>query len=95
VPDVQQITFNGAYALARGQTVTYVTDRAVFRLTPGGLELCEMAAGVDVGRDVLGQIGFPVRVAEPLRPMDARLFRAAPMGLAPEFRARGARRDRR
>ena len=95
VPDVQQITFNGAYALARGQTVMYVTDRAVFRLAPGGIELCEVAAGVDIGRDVLGQIGFPVRVAEPLRPMDARLFRAAPMGLGAEFRARPGARARR
>jgi propionate CoA-transferase len=92
VPAVQQVTFSGRYALARGQSVTYVTDRAVFRLTPAGLVLTEVARGIDVGRDVLPRIGFPVHVAPDLRPMDARLFRAAPMGWLPEFRARPSNR---
>jgi propionate CoA-transferase len=96
VPEVQQVTFSGPYALARGQSVTFVTDRAVFRLTPEGLVLTEVARGIDVGGDVLQRIGFPVRVAPGLRPMDARLFRAEPMGWLPEFRARpGPRAPRR
>ena len=72
-----------------------MTDRAVFRLTAEGIELIEVAEGVDVERDVLGQIGFPVRVSPALRSMDPRLFRVAPMNLAPEFRARGPARPRR
>lgn len=95
VPAVQQVTFNGRYALERGQEVMYVTDRAVFRLTATGIELEEVAAGVDVDRDVLRQIEFPVRVSPALRRMDARLFRAAPMQLLTEFRARPGARDRR
>lgn len=85
---VQQITFNGSAALARGQEVLYVTDRAVFRLTPEGPVLAEVAAGVDLARDILGQIEFPVRVAPDLRRMDPRLFRPEPMGLANEFQSR-------
>lgn len=95
VPAVEQVTFNGRYARSRGQEVMYVTDRAVFRLTPAGIELTEVAAGVDVSRDVLAQVGFPVRVSPACRPMDPRLFRPEPMGLAPEFHARPRRARRR
>ncbi len=95
VPEVQQLTFNGRYARERGQEVMYVTERAVFRLEQDGLVLTETAAGIDVRRDVLGRIGFEVQLAQPLGTMDARLFRAEPMNLLPEFRARaGASRRR-
>ncbi len=95
VPAVQQVTFNGRYAGERGQDVMYVTERAVFQLEPDGLALTEVAAGIDLRRDVLERIGFEVRVAEPLARMDARLFRPEPMNLLPEFRARaGALRRR-
>jgi propionate CoA-transferase len=92
---VEQVTFSGPYAARRGQEVMYVTDRAVFRLGGPGLELVELAAGIDLERDVRGQIEFPVRVSPELRPMDARLFRPEPMNLAPEFRARPIARPRR
>ena len=88
VPEVEQLTFNGRYARERGQEVMYVTERAVFRLEPDGLALTEVAPGIDPRRDVLERIGFEVRVAEPLAAMDARLFRAAPMDLLPQFRAK-------
>jgi propionate CoA-transferase len=88
VASVGQVTFNGRYARERGQEVMYVTERAVFRLTEHGMRLEEVAAGVDVRRDVLGRIGFPVLVdAEPRR-MDPRLFREPAMGLASAFRDR-------
>jgi len=81
VPAVEQVTFSGELAQRRGQQVLYVTERAVFRLVAGGLELIEVAPGVDLERDILALIPFPVRVARP-RPMNARLFGARPMGLA-------------
>jgi propionate CoA-transferase len=95
VPAVQQVTFSGAYARARGQEVMYVTDRAVFRLGAAGIEVVEIAPGVDLERDVLGRIGFPVRVPAPPRPMDGRLFRPEPMGIRDEFRGRRSPRQRR
>ena len=55
---VDQVSFSGRGALKRGQRVTYVTERAVFQLTAAGLELTEYALGVDLERDVLGQMGF-------------------------------------
>ncbi len=88
VPEVGQVTFNGDFALERGQEVMYITDRAVFSLTPAGMRLDEVAPGIDVRRDVLERIGFPVQVKEALETMDPRLFRDEPMALAAEFRAR-------
>ena len=46
-----------------------------------GLELIEIAPGIDLERDVLGQMDFaPLIPAQP-RLMDARLFASGPMGL--------------
>ncbi len=95
VPAVQQVTFSGRYARARGQEVMYVTDRAVFRLGSEAIEIVELAPGVDLEKDVLARIGFPVRVPAPPRPMDPRLFRAEPMGILAEFRRRPVSRQRR
>ncbi|MGE0751401.1 MAG: acyl CoA:acetate/3-ketoacid CoA transferase [Variibacter sp.] len=85
--DVQQVTFNGRFACQRGQEVVFITDRAVFRLTPNGIRLTEVAAGISVQRDILDRIAFPVQVASELAMMDKRLFRPQQMGLAADFRA--------
>jgi propionate CoA-transferase len=79
--DVEQCTFSGEYAAQSGQQVLYVTERCVFRLTPDGLELIEIAPWVDLEKDVLAHIGFePIVNGEP-KLMDARIFAAEPMGL--------------
>ena len=49
--------------------------------------LIEVAPGIDVERDVLGQMGFRPRVAEDLRTTDPRVYAAGPMGLAADFAA--------
>ena len=77
---VEEITFNGALAAEAGQPVLYVTERCVFRLTPEGLELAEVAVGIDIERDILALMDFRPLVREP-KPMDPRLFRREPMGL--------------
>jgi Acyl CoA:acetate/3-ketoacid CoA transferase len=63
VARVAHVTFSGPQALRNGQEVLYVTERAVFRLEPGGVALTEVAPGVDVERDVLARMGFAPRVA--------------------------------
>ena len=77
---VQQITFNGAYAAEVGQPVLYVTERCVFRCGRDGLELIEVAPGIDIERDVLAQMDFMPLVRNP-GVMDRRIFRDEPMQL--------------
>jgi propionate CoA-transferase len=78
---VEHRTFSGEYATKRGQPVLYVTERCVFRLTPQGLALVEIAPGVDLERDILAHMDFVPIMDPPPRRMDERVFRPAPMGL--------------
>jgi propionate CoA-transferase len=78
---VEQISFNGAAAAARGTPVLYVTERAVFALTPQGVELREIAPGMDIKRDVLAHMGFTPLIPTAPEPMDPRIFRDGTMGL--------------
>ncbi|HEX6979732.1 MAG TPA: CoA-transferase [Alphaproteobacteria bacterium] len=82
VPRVEQITLNAPRAFAKGQSVTYVTERAVFRLGSEGPELVEIAPGIDLERDVKAAVDFPLKVSERLRTMDERIFSDGPMGLS-------------
>jgi propionate CoA-transferase len=94
VPAVEQMTFNGARALAEGRQALYVTERCVIELRPAGLTVIELAPGVDLDRDVLAQAGFALQVAGDLRPMDPRLFRPEPMRLVLPENPRRASLDR-
>jgi propionate CoA-transferase len=78
---VGQVTFNGRLAAERGQSVYYVTERCVLRLTERGLELVEVAPGIDVERDVLARMDVAPVIVEDLCAMDAAIFRDRPMGL--------------
>jgi propionate CoA-transferase len=81
VSQVEHVTFSGAVAASRGQKVLYVTERCVFVLTPDGLELSEVAPGVDIERHILSQMDFKPIVRDEPELMDARIFRAETMGL--------------
>lgn len=80
VKAVEQRTFSGVYAAESGKEVLYITERCVFRLTKEGLELVEVAPGVDIKRDILDRMDFEPIISQP-REMDPRIFRADPMGL--------------
>jgi propionate CoA-transferase len=85
VPRVREVSFNARLARERGQQVRYITERAVFAFEDDGLVLIEVAPGIDVERDVLGQMGFRPRVAGDLRTTDPRVYATGPMGLAADF----------
>ena len=80
VNKIEQVTFSGPYAASTGQNVLYVTERCVFQLTPQGLELIEVAPGVDIERDILAQMDFKPIINNP-QPMDPRIFQPEPMQL--------------
>lgn len=85
VDEVEHRTFSGPEAARRGKEVIYITERCVFRLTQAGLQLTEIAPGVDLQRDILDRMAFqPLIDGEPA-PMDARIFREEPMGIRPEL----------
>jgi propionate CoA-transferase len=77
---VEQVTFSGKYAQKREQPVIYVTERCVFQLTKEGLELIEIAPGIDIERDILPHMDFKPIVKHPIL-MDKRIFVDEPMGL--------------
>jgi propionate CoA-transferase len=83
---VEQISYSGPYGLSRGQTTLFVTERAVFRNSAAGVELIEIAPGVDLERDVLAQMSFRPKIAADLKLMDSRIFREEPMGVRAEIR---------
>jgi acyl CoA:acetate/3-ketoacid CoA transferase len=69
VAAVRHVTFSGGQARANGQDVLYVTERAVFRLAPDGIDLVEVAPGIDLRSDVLDRMDFTPRVAGTIRDM--------------------------
>ncbi|MDM0108416.1 CoA-transferase [Variovorax sp. J22R24] len=81
VDAVEQITFSGPLAVGKGQSVHYVTERCVFRLEPQGLQLIEVAPGIDIDRDILGHMEFRPAIGT-VSTMDARIYRPKSMGLA-------------
>jgi propionate CoA-transferase len=81
IDQVEHVTFSGRYALEKRQPVLYITERCVFALTAEGMSLVEIAPGVDLEKDILARMDFePVVKGQP-QLMDARIFRAVPMGL--------------
>jgi propionate CoA-transferase len=87
VDQVEHITFSGRYAKLKNQPVLYITERGVFSLTKEGMELIEIAPGIDVEKDVLAWMAFKPIIKQPLRLMEERIFRSEPMGLREELLA--------
>ena len=85
IRDVEQVTFSGEYAVERDQPVLYVTERCVFELSPDGLKLIEVAPGVDMEKDIIGQMAFRPIVGDDIKRMDNCIFRDVPMGLGARF----------
>lgn len=79
VAAVDEVTYSGHLAVEEGRTAVYVTERAVFELTAAGLELIEVAPGVDIERDILAHMGFTPVIRAP-RPMAPELFRSVVAG---------------
>ena len=75
VKKVDQITFSGPQSLVRKQQVIYLTERANFRLTTDGIELFEIAPGIDLQMDVLDQMGFKPLLSQNIEVMNTACFK--------------------
>ena len=74
------MTFGGRYAAKINLPVLYVTERCVFALRKEGVELIEVAPGIDIEKQILALMDFKPIIKSPAL-MDKRIFRPAPMGL--------------
>jgi propionate CoA-transferase len=63
---VDEVTFNGGVALARGKEIFYVTDLGVLELTDAGLTLRAVMPGIDIERDLLAN--SQARIIVPVDP---------------------------
>lgn len=86
---VEQVTFNGRDAALRQQNVLFVTERAVLKLGVDGLELTEVAPGIDIERDILAHMAFRPLSRE-VKTMDPAIFRSSWGGLRSVFLQREA-----
>jgi propionate CoA-transferase len=85
VDKVNQKTFSGPGAVKRNQPVMYITERCVFSLCAEGLELIEIAPGIDIEKDILSRMAFKPVIKAPPNLMDPRIFREGLMGLKDEM----------
>jgi len=85
IDQVDHVTFSGPYAVSKGQKVLYITERCVFSLSQKGMELLEIAPGIDLEKDILDHMSFRPVIGENLRLMDKRIFRPERMGLRETF----------
>jgi propionate CoA-transferase len=83
-----QITFSGKYAAHNMKDILYVTERAVFSLTKNGIELIEIAPGIDIERDILNQMEFKPLISQNLKEMDLRIFQDKPMNLKKDWESK-------
>lgn len=81
VENVEQITFSGKTAVTNNQNVYYVTERAVFKLVSEGVELIEIAPGIDLEKDILAHMSFKPIISKELKLMDQCIFSESKMNL--------------
>lgn len=74
IKEVEQITFSSKTANLNNQPVYYVTERAVFKLSKNGLELIEIAPGIDLEKDIINNMEFKPFISPELKLMDKKIF---------------------
>jgi len=89
VDPLEEISYSGPFAEERGQEALYITERAVFERSARGLELIEIAPGIDLERDIINQMAFKPAVSPSLKTMDARIFSEDPMRLKIDLEEKG------
>jgi len=84
VKNCDQITFSSQFSEERRQEVYYITERCVFILKNGKLELTEVAPGIDIEKDILAHMDFTPQIGETVS-MEKRIFEPPTMKIRKEF----------
>ena len=84
VKNVEHVSFKGKLAALKEKPVYYVTERCVFKLRYNGLELVEIAPGIDLEKHILALMDFKPIINQP-KMMDARIFLDEPMLLSDQL----------
>lgn len=84
VEKVYRIVFSGKQAAKYGHTISYITERAVFRLTDRGIVLDELAPEIDIDKEILAKMDFLPILSSNLRTMDERIFDESKMNIKEE-----------
>jgi propionate CoA-transferase len=92
IEQLEQVTYNGDFGWEQGQEILFITERAIFRRGPEGLELLEAAPGVDLEEDIFANMDFRPPIASDFKEMEDRLFHPEHMGLAADL-AQNPRRN--
>lgn len=88
VNSLPQASFAAQEAVKGGKEVIYVTERAVFKAVAGGLELIEIAPGMDLQKDILDMMEFaPIIPEGGPKLMPAEIFEEEWGGLKDHFYA--------
>ncbi|MFP4502656.1 MAG: CoA-transferase [Candidatus Hydrogenedentota bacterium] len=64
VEQVDEVTFNGAEALRRGQKIFYITNVGAFKLTERGVELVRVMPGIDIQKDIIEPCSMTIVLPE-------------------------------
>jgi len=86
VSELQQVSYNGSFAVELDQEILFITERAVFQCGAKGLELIEIAPGIDLDNHILGLMDFQPEISPELKEMDSRIFSPEIMGYAEEIK---------
>ena len=82
VKDPYKILFSTKQMNGRKKEVTYITERAVFKLISGNLTLVEVAPGVDIEKDIMNMMEFRPNVSKAINEMDRAIFLNWRLGLS-------------
>ncbi len=85
VDQVEHVTFSGDVAVKNNQPVYYITERCVFQLTEKGMELKEVAPGIDIESHIIDQMDFKPVISEEPKMMDLKIFSEALMNIKENY----------
>jgi len=74
VDHVEQISFSGVEAAKSGREIYYVTERCTFKLINGKVTLIDVAPGMNIEKDIIGQMEFKPEIAAEVKVIPSEIY---------------------